>query len=154
MIKMNEKMKKDLDGIDRVERQLPAALADIVAQGIIEKDGCFFLAALASKSTNAVESDFLDRTGWECFVNSIHIDDFANSDYLFNAVLFVRSVLGEWARRGHEGVFQSIISNDEFGAVVKFHFLREGQSWVGSDLEKYEDSILLVNSAQDYGAAF
>ncbi|WP_155953880.1 hypothetical protein [Pseudomonas sp. URIL14HWK12:I7] len=150
MIKMNGKMKKELEGVDRVERQLPSSLADIAAAGIIENGGCFLLSALASKSTNAAESDFLDRTGWECFVNSIHIDDFAESDYLFNAILFVRSVFGEWARRRYGGGFQSIISSDEFGSVVKFHFLRDGESWVGSDLEKYEESILLVDSAQDY----
>ena len=58
MIKMNGKMKKELEGVDRVERQLPSSLADIAAEGIIENGGCFLLSALASKSTNAAESDF------------------------------------------------------------------------------------------------
>ncbi|WP_417695732.1 hypothetical protein [Pseudomonas sp.] len=149
MIKMNEKMRMDLKEVDRGGRQLPSSLSVFVARGITERAGCFFLAALVDKKTNAVEADFLDRTGWECFVNSIHVDDFATSDYLLNACLFVQSIFRAWKRRGYPGTFQAIISNDEYGSVVKFHLLRNGESWVGSDLEDYEDSILLVDSCED-----
>jgi hypothetical protein len=149
MISMNEKMKKELEEIVRIECRLPSVLADIAVQGVIEKDGCFLLSALASKKTNAVVSDFLDRTGWECFVNSVHIDDFVDSNYILNAGIFVSSVFGEWKRREYEGVFQAIISSDEFGVVVKFHFLRDGEFWIAGNLEKYEESILLVDSSSN-----
>jgi len=147
---MNEKMRMDLKGLDRDGEQLPFALSDLAARGVIELAGCFFLGALFDKKTNAVEADFWDRTGWECFVNSIHVDDFAASDYLLNACLFVRSVFREWARKEGVGTLQAIISNDEYGSVVKFHLLRDGESWVGRDLEGYEESILLVDSRENH----
>jgi len=142
-------MRMELKAIDWGRRQLLSALSDLATQGVTERAGCFFLAALVDKGTNAVEANFLDRTGWECFLNSVHIDDFASSDYLLNACLFVQSIFREWKRRGYPGIFQAIISNDEYGTVVKFHLLRNGESWIGSDLEGYEESILLVDSCED-----
>ncbi|MDU9035893.1 hypothetical protein [Pseudomonas corrugata] len=146
MNKLNERMRVELLSVDLVGRQLPCSLSDLVAQGISEQNGCFFISALSRKKTNAVEADFQDLTGWECFINSIHIDDYVSSDYLANAFLLVMAVLDEWKCRGFDGVCQAIISSDEFGATVKFHFLREGEFWLGDDLEGYEESVLLLDS--------
>ncbi|WDH25786.1 hypothetical protein [Pseudomonas chlororaphis] len=146
MVKMNKKMEEALKGIKWEGWELPVQLFDLLPQGFVEDSGCVFLTSLASMKTNATESDFLDRTGRECFVNSVHIDDYVSSDYLVNACLFVEAVFEKWRRQDKNRIFQAVISSDEFGAVVKFHLLRDGEFWVGDNLEGYEDPILLSDS--------
>lgn len=143
---MNEKMSEELAGINFSGRKLPSALFGLVAQGFDERDGCFFIRALAGKQTNAALKDFPDRTGWECFVNSLHVDDYVATDYLANACLLVMAVFKEWRFREEDGIYQAIISNDEYGATVKFHLLRDGAFWLGSHLDGYEEAILLLDS--------
>ena len=146
MTRMNKKMAIQLENIKLRGGILPAQLTDLLAQGFCKINDCFFLSSLATKKTIASNTDFPDKTGYECFINSIHIDDYTSSDYLANAHLFAELAFRIWHKEGQKGTLQAIISSDEFGASIKFHFLREGESWIDSDLSKYEDAILVLNS--------
>lgn len=143
---MNKKMAKKL-GISIDKQKLPPQLSDLISAGFHESDDGIFLAALDTGNTNVTASDFPDKTGYECFVNSIHIDDFVESEYLIHACLFVEACFDVWRQKGHEVNIRAIISSDESGAVVKIHVVREGESWVSQDLEKYEDAILVADSS-------
>lgn len=35
---------------------------------------------------------------------------------------------------------------DEIGLKVKFHMQRDGEQWLDSDLEEYEDGVMIVTS--------
>lgn len=148
MVKINRKMAEEMKDIEWSGNVLPAELLDLLRQGFCERDGCIFLVSLVSKETNASGSDFPDRTGHECFVNSIHIDDYVSSNYVANACIFVESVFQEWRRGALSGLLQAIVSHDEFGALVKFHLLRAGESWVGRELERYDDAMLVADSTE------
>jgi len=46
----------------------------IASNGFVVKDDCYFLASLLPLAKNASKERFIDCVGYECFVNSIHID--------------------------------------------------------------------------------
>lgn len=145
MINMNQKMVTESRNMARVDG-LPLELAKVVDQGFLLKDDFVILAALSKINTNATVGDFPDKTGYECFINSIHIDDYVDSNYLAYACLFVENCFAEWRRGGRAGNIIAIISNDDFGAVIKFHLMRNSESWVGPDLDEYEDAVLVADS--------
>lgn len=145
-MKMNNEMLRQLSEVEFSRRDLPPELIDIAGAGFVECDGCRFLSVLKGLKTNASADDFPDRTGFECFINSVHIDDYVNSDYLKCACFFLTSVFRVWSAMGVTDTLQGIISTDEFGSLVKIHVLRSGESWVGDDLERYEDALLVVTS--------
>ena len=88
-----------------------------------------------------------DKTGYECFINSVHVDDYVQCDYVAYACLFAEALLSTWRHSGARDIAQAIISSDEFGAVVKFHVARSGESWVNEELEKYEQALLVADSS-------
>ncbi|MFC5769825.1 hypothetical protein [Thauera sinica] len=96
--------------------------------------------------------DFPDKTGYECFVNSVHIDDYVSAEYLTYAFIFVEDCFASWEREGRNESLLAIVVCDEFGAVVKLHVARDGESWTGNDLEKYEEGILIVREDKVRGA--
>jgi hypothetical protein len=51
-----------------------------IASGMVVIDGCYLLSREAKKNINARVSDFSDKTGYECFVNHVHIDDYVPND--------------------------------------------------------------------------
>ena len=120
-------------------------LERIARSDFVERDGCIFIAALNPQSHMGLDS-FPDRTGYECFVNSVHIDDYVSDDLLATAISWLSLVLDQWNKFGLPGVLQGSVSTDEFGATVKVHVLRPDEPWLGDDLEGYEQAVLTVNS--------
>src|SRR5690554_2407495 len=128
---------------NRVEKTLPMELKKIAKNGFIDKNGCVFLKELANRQTNVNLDDFIDKTGYECFINSLHIDDYVESNFLSYALVFVFELFERWKKNKN---LQAIISVDEFGAVVKLHKDRVGESWIGGNIEDYEEAILAIDS--------
>jgi hypothetical protein len=147
MLIMNKKMAREIETIDLDGKVLPSELAQLLTLGFYEREGCIFLASLATGSTNVSVSNFPDKTGYECFIYSVHVDDFVKSNYLDYACLFVEALLSAWRESVESDTAMAIISSDEFGAVVKLHVARSGESWVSEDLESYEDAILVADSS-------
>jgi hypothetical protein len=147
MLAMNKKMATQIQHLNRNGGALPEALFQLAKSGFFEREGCIFLASLATAHTNVSARDFPDKTGYECFINSIHMDDHVQEHYLYYACLFVEKLFLAWRIRSPNEVARAIISSDDSDAVVKFHTLREHESWVSEDLEKYEESILVADSS-------
>jgi len=146
MMNMNASMLGELRKTQCRGLQLPDELSALLAAGFVEVNGCAFLTSLIAKDTNASGDDFPDRTGYECFVNSLHIDDYVESDFLECACLFVSEAFKQWRAQSIPSLLQAIISYDEFGSLVKFHVVRSGESWVDEDIDSYEDAILVLDS--------
>lgn len=149
MVLMNNKMRDEIIAINLNGRSMPKRLANILSHGFLEEEGCFFLASLKKKSGNVTLKRCHDHTGYECFVNSIHIDDYVNGDYLVYAFLFVEKCFNYWNKLGRDEVLNAVISKNRFGSVVKIHLVREGQSWLSNDIEGYrEEAILSIHSSE------
>lgn len=147
MLAMNKKMMAEMKSVNWANLKLSPKLSKLIELGFYELDDCTFCVAFASLATNATVKDFPDKTGYECFVNSIHIDDFVESDYLAHACMFVEGFFNVWRQRKKKQIIRAIISSNKSGAVVKFHVIREGESWTDQDLEKYEDAVLVAESS-------
>lgn len=145
MTKTNKAMAEELAQLDLSRYTLNPELEKLTAAGFIEQNGCILVATLSKMDTNAKQSDFPDRTGYECFVNSVHVDDYVDGDHLPQAMLLVNALLRLWKDNGTGSPVQAIASKDEFGATIKFHALREGEAWLASDLEKYDEAILVTD---------
>ena len=109
-----------------------------------------FLASLAKLDTNITATDFPDKTGHECFVNSIHVEDYVDSNYLSYACSFVNECFDIWRLEGRKDHLNAIISMDEFSTVVKLHVVRDGESWLSENLDEYSEAILLVDSSESW----
>ncbi|AXF61878.1 hypothetical protein DVA43_21220 [Leclercia sp. W6] len=118
---------------------LPKELCLWVEKGFVKQADCFFLAALFTVYPN--DNYLMDKTGVECFVNSFHIDDYVSERYLDYACLFCNTILNKWPLERNDKKLNMIVSMDEFGAVVKFHVIRQGETWLSNNLEKYEEAI-------------
>ncbi|MBC3465349.1 hypothetical protein [Pseudomonas sp. RW10S2] len=144
----NEKMQRVVRGLNRSGSVLERELVEIANSGFLLSEGCVFLNALKASCSSATASNFQDCTGFECFVNSLHIDDYVSGDYLVQALLFVSEVFSLWRDfKFLSGDFAAIVLLDELGVVVKFHLVRGGESWLASDLERYEEAVLYMLSS-------
>lgn len=143
---MNKKMTKLLENTEFNQKKLPPQLSNLIEQGFYENEGCIFIKSLFEKKTNANSANFPDKTGYECFINSIHVDDYAPSDHLAIACFFVDCIFREWRFRAQRKSLRAIIFCDEISTSIKLHLIRDGESWISSDLEGYEDAILALDS--------
>jgi hypothetical protein len=128
---------------------MKSALDEIVEKGFETSDSCHFLAALFSKTMNVTRANFPDCTGYECFVNSIHIEDYDNKNPLCQAIKFISCVFEAWRTSMPALKLVSIISVDEFSVVVKFHTKRPEENWLNENIEKYENPVMSIESSEN-----
>lgn len=126
---------------------LAPSLQRIAKHGFIRTDGCCLIADLLPESTNVTRFSFPDRTGYECFINTIHIEDYDDKSPLSQAFKFVMCVFDIWRQSDADQTLVAIVSVDELSVVVRFHVKRPGEHWVGQNLEAYEDPIMLIDSS-------
>jgi hypothetical protein len=145
MIKMNQLMWDNQFGTDYMECNLNAELNGLTSEGFTKEKDCFFLSVLYKKNINASLENFPDRTGFECFVNSIHIDDYVNENYFKTSLSFIKSIIKNCSSSFIGEQMRFIIVNNEFGCVVKFHIVRNGESWLSDSLDGYADEVMVFD---------
>jgi hypothetical protein len=149
MIKMNQQMKLKFLKAKLKNCTLSDELKSVVEEGFLASDGCFLLARLLQHQINVKLDDFPDRTGYECYINSIHIDDYVKVDFLGAGIGLLWGLFNWWeCNFQSDVVLNAIISSEDMGVIIKFHVLRENESWVSENLEKYEDEILVIDSRE------
>ena len=127
---------------------LVAELRGIADGGFCELENCYVLCRLLG-ATNATRADFDDATGYECFINSLHIEDYEPEFPLAQALQFVAQVFHVWNEDRRTFPLRAIVSADEFSVVAKFHAARSCEHWLSEDLEAYDDPILTIDSVED-----
>ncbi len=142
MLRFNSKMKHVLEETT-VRSYENKRLRQISERGFCQKAECFFLEELYQPHFDQhTVSQFHDETGFEAFVNSIHLRDHCNGEFLgiglgFIAQTFQGFEAGAFNRR-LKASFS--LSNDD--AVAKFYIAREGQEYLSDDLEGYDTAVL------------
>ena len=150
MFRMNSEMLGKYNQLSFLNVELNHGLSEIIASGFEEKNGCFFLKECINIVSNVSVNNFPDKTGYECFINSINIDDYVQEDYLAQGIYFVQKVFHQWDKLKNNHMLIAILSLDDFGLKVKFHVQRLGESWLADELEDYEESILMVDSSDTH----
>ena len=147
MIRMNAPFVSAVCHLQRRVGSLHGELEEISEEGFIRRENCFVLKSLALAGTNAKVEDFTDCTGFECFVNHIHIDDFVDDELIEQAALYIERVLSMWNKSGNERPMNAIMSWAEDGVSVRFHLCRPDEQWLMYDLEGYQEGILEISSS-------
>jgi hypothetical protein len=141
---LNEKMFNLIYKIPHREHHLDKHLESIIEAGFKELNGYYFISSLVKNSQSVIASDFPDKAGFECFVNSIHIDDYVDTDFLQQGLLFVEKVFEVWNDKNKSLPLVGVISKTEFGANVKFYFQRPNEVYINiTDIDKFEDPVLI-----------
>ena len=124
---------------------------EILSSPLIQQEECTFLAVLASSAQSVRRTDFLDDTGYECFVNQIHLSDFLplSSQPTLEIILKEGIALGKalFAKLSEELPwirFRLIFSVEEEEGTLRFHTMREQESWLANDVEEYQQEGLLI----------
>lgn len=133
----------------KTARVLAPSLREVARDGFEARDGCYVLRAL-SKHANAPRARFTDCTGYECFVNSLHVEDYSAEMPFEQALLFGREVLQKWRLEQPSSCLVAILMADDLSVVAKFHVKRQGEQWLSDDIERYEDPVMSLDSNDDF----
>jgi hypothetical protein len=146
ILEVNKAMAGLLKNADARKAILPAKLADLLSQGFVKKEGCYFLAALYAGSLPASRDTFPDATGYEAYVNHLHLDDFTDDgDQLSICLLYLDHLAHFWKNSEFSVVpIQADVSYDGESCVVRFHALRIGEQLLSEKLEAYDEAIFVA----------
>jgi hypothetical protein len=108
---------------------------------------CYVLKKVMERNKHMQETDFIDKTGYECFINSIHIDDYINSDLLIQSILFIKKILLRWNKLNNNLTLRLILSETDFGFNIKFHVVRANEEWINpTTIVTRKEALLIIDS--------
>lgn len=127
--------------------QLNPILEKLLSDGFTCHKGCYFLKSLYKLQNHINQSDFIDSTGYECFINSIHFDDYVNENIIEQALLFSDHLIRVWNTENNGLILRLILSETDFGFNLKFHLFREQEKWINeNDIDKFKEALVIFNS--------
>jgi len=118
---------------------LSPEISRVLAAGFVEEQGSVLLASQAHNSGYTRAADTDDETGYECFINHLHIKG------LQEALEFAQRLHSNLNERCKSG-FAVIVAFDGSEATVRFHKIRPGQVWLSEDLQGCEEGIAVLTS--------
>jgi hypothetical protein len=142
----------------RLDDELDAVILEpklraIVDAPLVRKPKGLVLEPLAAYSTGP--EAFQDRTGYEAFVNKIHVDDFIDAAGTAPEQLGalvrqgVKAALELSRRLEAEGPFRILLSLDPESpsATLRFFERREGEAWVAEDPDAFQlEEVLMIDT--------
>jgi hypothetical protein len=142
------KVAKNLLRKTRLNCQLVGSLKNIADNGFYCLNGCYVFRGLPG-GTNVKISNFPDNTGYECFMNSLHIEDCDTEVPFAQAMLFVVATFESWNFFHSDLTLMAIVSANDQSVVTKFHVRRLREQWLSEDIEDYDDPVLTLDSNED-----
>jgi hypothetical protein len=153
-IKMNSVMKTLYDEVESSRitssANLSIELLGLVEPGFMVVDGIVLLKTQEQIAKSVKLDNFPDPTGYECFVNHVHIEDYlSDSELDSNALLkqgiaLANKIVEELSSLFPGKPFKVIVGANESGCSVRFHLVRSGENWLSDDLDKYSQEAILV----------
>lgn len=146
---INTLMKSQLENLNCSyfnELILPFELKEIIEQGFIDKNNSVLSAYLLDYCGAVSYSNFEDEIAYECFVNSLHMEDYVNDYFIEYSIVFCNDLIKKWKNLRSEDL-NVIISLDDESLLpkIKFHVKRDGQEWLAeNELESYIQPILIT----------
>jgi hypothetical protein len=109
-------------------------------------DGSVLLKQELRRTQHVKLSDFPDRTGYECFINHVHLPFTRSRDSLISCLSYAVAIQVGLTGLEPERNFQIIVSVDGGNCVVRFHEVRTDESWVAENIEGYSEALLVLGS--------
>lgn len=111
---------------------------------LIIVDDSVLLKREAERAKAVTINDFPDRTGFECFVNHVHMPYDGSRTSLLACLQYATDLQSKLAALGQARTFLVIVSISEDDCVIRFHQHRKGEQWLADDLEGYAEEAVLV----------
>lgn len=110
----------------------------------IEIDGAFVIDKFRRSASKAAREYSQDLTAFECFVNSVHLEDHYEGpiDWLRAIRIGIANLEG-WA---NERRLNCIIIKGNVGFVMKFHVIREGEYLYGHGMDTSSQGVLTIET--------
>ncbi|MGQ1947753.1 hypothetical protein ACT3CD_11710 [Geofilum sp. OHC36d9] len=116
-------------------------------RGFVEKDGCYLLKHFSELQNHMELSDFEDRTGYECFINSFHVDDYVRTNVFKQAILFLNKLLIIWDKQNNNLSLEVILSKTNTGFHISFYVRRIDECWIPAEnVDDFKEAILICRS--------
>jgi hypothetical protein len=148
LMRTNSRMEQLIKRCNPRRGSLASALRAVVNEGLAYSEGCVLLKSQLRLTQPNVRKRFQNETGYECFVNHIHLEDIlASADacvLLEQALVFADELAALKSNAGISEALEYIIICNENEANVRFHALRAEQSWLSDDLETYGEAVAAV----------
>lgn len=136
--------------------RLGPRLRELLDSPMVREGPCCVLQALAKLNGNARQESYFDLTGYECFVNHIHLEDYLDevavgeSGKLLDSGILYSLCLGEKLSRASAPgeVFRVILSFDGADCTARFHKARKNEQWLSDNIEDYEDALLVLDCSR------
>jgi hypothetical protein len=149
--KANKRMERLLSRLTstRGNVELDESLTVILRAGFVV-EGDSVLLRSQKKLGKVAQANFPDATGYECFVNHVHIEDHVLGKGTGSITVHKQAL--EFGRRLSESLSSSfpgkpflvVLACSESGSSVRFHAVRPGQGWLAEDLEGYAGEAILT----------
>jgi hypothetical protein len=107
-------------------------------------DGSVLLKHEYERAAHVKTEDFPDRTGYECFVNHVHLPFNGTRESLLSCLGYAVALQRGLVRSATERRFQVIVSVAEDDCTVRFHEVRPGENWLSEDLEGFAEEAIVV----------
>ena len=155
-MRMNERMRTGLDQASPADfaegEDLSPKLSRLLAEGFTDLHGAVVFAAMRETGERVTPDNFPDLTGYECFVNHIHVDDqvddsLSERELLKQGIAFALATERRLSSEFPSKPFKVIVAANTSGCGARFHSVRPGEEWLASNLEGYADEAILVLDA-------
>ena len=153
-MRMNERMRTGLGQGDPADfakgERLSKKLLHLLARGFTDLDGTIIFTAMRNVANKVTPENFADRTGLECFVNQIHVEDQLDGPpldrpgILKQSIAFALTIERQLRCVFPAKPFKVIVAENADGCGVRFHAVRPGEEWLASDLYGYTEEAILV----------
>ncbi len=136
--------------------ELNPALSDLIAAGFKQCYGAVVFGDIQNAMITVTPDNFPDLTGFECFVNHIHVEDLLGDRALADKPAILRqgvalalAIQKSLRSMFPDQQFQVILAFSEDGCSVRFHLIRPTEEWLASDLDAYAGESILVLESRD-----
>ena len=153
-MRMNQRMRDNIGPSNPPDfakgEKLNKGLSQLLAQGFTEIDGAIVFTAARKIGENVEPKNFPDLTGFECFVNHIHVEDQLDRPVLNEIALlrqgiaFALETTTRLCSKFPRKPFKVIVASTALGCGVRFHLNRPEEEWLASDLDTYAKEAILV----------
>ena len=151
---MNETMRCSLGQANPSDfakgEKLSEKLSQLIAQGFTDLGEAIVFTAMRNIAENVEPENFPDLTGFECFVNHLHVEDQLDGPGSDQTALMRQGIAFAFAAESQlcstfpGKPFKVIVAATAHGCGVRFHLVRTGEDWLATDLDGYGEEGILV----------
>lgn len=130
-MRMNQKMSEMLKRANITIPLADGASSDVLtSRSFTVVDGCLLLGAEYEKAKRVKLEDYPDGTGFECFVNHVHVPYSGTPESFQSCLQYALALKKGLSEFGEGRPFLVLVSVSSDGCVVRFHQKRPNESWI------------------------